>query len=231
MLPAAYLLSLLGNVDYVWWSFPIAEIMSANRKRCYVVDDATYLMQLDNFARAKETGYGKFTDMAVAFQQLLQRASWTSEDTNVYFLMHPDTDEYGREKPKTIGKMLDEKLCVEGLFPIVIDARVQQGENKGIVADGVAIEGTVLLKNDGILPLQKGEKICLFGRGAGEFIFGGGGSGNVLSDVRISLADALRAAAKKGEIRLFEPLITEAEAAHDILYKGQNVGKVVLKVK
>jgi hypothetical protein len=107
----------------------IAEIMAANRRRCYVIDDATYLMQLDNFARAKETGYGKFTDMAVSFQQLLQRASWTNEDTNVYFLMHPDTDDMGREKPKTIGKMLDEKLCVEGLFPIVIDARVVQGED------------------------------------------------------------------------------------------------------
>ena len=107
----------------------IADVMAANRRRAYVIDDATYLMQFDNFARAKETGYGKFTDMAVSFQQLLQRASWTSEDTNVYFLMHPDTDEYGREKPKTIGKMLDEKLCVEGLFPIVIDARVQQGED------------------------------------------------------------------------------------------------------
>lgn len=107
----------------------IAEILAANRRRCYVIDDATYLMQLDNFARAKETGYQKFTDMAVAFQQLLQRASWTSEDTNVFFLMHPDTDEMGREKPKTIGKMLDEKLCVEGLFPIVIDARVSQGED------------------------------------------------------------------------------------------------------
>lgn len=107
----------------------IMEIMAANRRRCYVIDDATYLMQLDNFARAKEVGYQKFTDMAVAFQQLLQRASWTSEDTNVFFLMHPDTDEMGREKPKTIGRMLDEKLCVEGLFPIVIDARVQQGED------------------------------------------------------------------------------------------------------
>jgi len=107
----------------------IADILAANRRRCYVIDDATYLMQLDNFARAKEAGYQKFTDMAVAFQQLLQRASWTDDDTNVFFLMHPDTDEMGREKPKTIGKMLDEKLCVEGLFPIVIDARVQQGED------------------------------------------------------------------------------------------------------
>lgn len=107
----------------------IMDVIAANKRRCYVIDDATYLMQFDNFSRARETGYGKFTDMAVAFQQLLQRASWTSGDTNVYFLMHPDTDNMGREKPKTIGKMLDEKLCVEGLFPIVIDARVIQGED------------------------------------------------------------------------------------------------------
>ena len=107
----------------------IADVIAANRRRAYVIDDATYLMQFDNFARAKETGYGKFTDMAVSFQLLLRAASWTDGDTNVYFLMHPDVDEYGREKPKTIGKMLDEKLCVEGLFPIVIDARVIQGED------------------------------------------------------------------------------------------------------
>ena len=29
LVPAAWLLSLLGNVNYVWWAFPIAEIMSA----------------------------------------------------------------------------------------------------------------------------------------------------------------------------------------------------------
>lgn len=107
----------------------IADVIAANRRRAYVIDDATYLMQFDNFARAKETGYGKFTDMAVSFQQLLRAASWTDEDTNVYFLMHPDENDMGGEKPKTIGKMLDEKLCVEGLFPIVIDARVVQGED------------------------------------------------------------------------------------------------------
>ena len=107
----------------------IAEILAANKRRCYVIDDATYLMQFDNFARAKETGFAKYVDMAVSFQQLLQRAAWTNEDTNVYFLMHPDVSDMGVEKPKTIGKLLDEKLCVEGLFPIVIDARVVQGED------------------------------------------------------------------------------------------------------
>lgn len=132
----------------------IADVLAANRRRAYVIDDATYLMQFDNFARAKETGYGKFTDMAVSFQQLLRAASWTDEDTNVYFLMHPDADEQGHERPKTIGRMLDEKLCVEGLFPIVIDARVTQGE------DGrprhvfvTANDGTNLAKApDGMLP-------------------------------------------------------------------------------
>ena len=103
--------------------------MHRNTKRCYVIDDATYLMEFDNFARAKEVGYGKFTDMAVAFQVLLTTATATSDDTNVFFMMHPDYDDSGHEKPKTIGRMLDEKLCVEGLFTIVIDSATVAGED------------------------------------------------------------------------------------------------------
>ncbi|MBR5294978.1 MAG: glycoside hydrolase family 3 protein, partial [Clostridia bacterium] len=79
------------------------------------------------------------------------------------------------------------------------------------VAKKAATDGIVLLKNDGTLPLKKGEKVCLFGRATGEFIFGGGGSGNVLSDVKVSLADALKKADEKGEISLFRPLIEEGE--------------------
>ena len=73
----------------------------------------------------------------------------------------------------------------------------------------VAVEGTVLLKNDGTLPLQPGAKLCLFGNGAGRgpgFLFGGGGSGRVHTDHKISLADALEASAQKGEIGFFSPL-------------------------
>ncbi|MBQ2254374.1 MAG: glycoside hydrolase family 3 C-terminal domain-containing protein, partial [Clostridia bacterium] len=55
-------------------------------------------------------------------------------------------------------------------------------------------------------------KVCLFGRGAGEYIFGGGGSGSVTTDIKVSLADAMKKAAKAGEIELFLPLIEEAEA-------------------
>lgn len=76
------------------------------------------------------------------------------------------------------------------------------------VAEDTATEGTVLLKNDGTLPLKPGAKICLFGRGAGGFLFGGGGSGNVHTQPKISLADGLRTAAQAGQIEFFEPLVT-----------------------
>jgi hypothetical protein len=41
---------------------------------------------------------------------------------NVYFFMHEDKNDIGDVKPKTIGRMLDEKVCVEGLFTIVLRA-------------------------------------------------------------------------------------------------------------
>lgn len=105
----------------------IIESLRANKLRAYAVDDSTYLMQFANFARAKETGYGKFTDFAVDFERMLETAMATDENTIVYILHHPDTDERGNVKPKTIGKMLDEKLCIEGLFPIVIGCEVHDG--------------------------------------------------------------------------------------------------------
>ncbi len=68
-------------------------------------------------------------------------------------------------------------------------------------------EGTVLLKNDGTLPLPQGSRICLFGLGAGEFLFGGGGSGRVFTDRKITLAQGLSQAADQGKIQFFAPLV------------------------
>ena len=106
----------------------IHRVLSENKSHAYVVDDANYLMAFENFAKARMSGYGKFTDMAVNFEQLLEAANPTDSDTIVYFMMHPDYDEAGRMKPKTIGKMLDNQLTVEGMFPIVLLAeRDDQG--------------------------------------------------------------------------------------------------------
>lgn len=106
----------------------IMQALPRGKMRAYVIDDANYLMAFQNFAMARQSGYGKFTEMAVNFEQLLEAANATDDDTIVYFMMHPDTDEAGRLKPKSIGKMLDNQLTIEGMFPIVLlSERDEQG--------------------------------------------------------------------------------------------------------
>lgn len=107
----------------------IAATLAKNDFRAYAVDDSTYLMQFDNFARANDSGYQKFTDIAVSFERLLEAAMATDENTVVYFLHHPDEDERGNVRPKSVGKMLNEKLCIEGLFPIVLNCEVRDGRH------------------------------------------------------------------------------------------------------
>jgi hypothetical protein len=86
-----------------------------------VIDDSQYLLVNELFDRAYEKGYDKFTSMAAKFRDLIHSVNeLEDEDKIVYFLHHSEADTDGREKTKTIGKMLDEKLTVEGCFDIVI---------------------------------------------------------------------------------------------------------------
>ena len=81
-------------------------------------------MTFSAFSRAKETGYGKFTDIALEYYNLIQTIiNDTTPDTLVYLLQHIDTTDDGRIKAKTVGKMLDNQLTVEGMFAIVLLAR------------------------------------------------------------------------------------------------------------
>ena len=105
----------------------IYDALRANASKAYVIDDSTYLMQLDNFAHAKEKGYDKFVTMALSFQTLLKAAAETDEDTTVWFLHHPQFGEDGASKPQTIGKMLDNQLCIEGLFDIILETAIVDG--------------------------------------------------------------------------------------------------------
>jgi hypothetical protein len=95
--------------------------LSAPKLKRYAIDDSQYLLCFDMFGKAKETGYQKFTDMALNFYNLIQFViNRTPPDVIVYFLHHTETTAEGKIKAKTIGKMLDEKLTVEGLFSIVL---------------------------------------------------------------------------------------------------------------
>lgn len=95
----------------------------------YVVDDAQYLMAFESFDKVNEVGYGKFTTMAKNYEDMLRVIQEdTPPDTIVYIMQHIDTDENGKIRAKTLGKMLTQQLCVEGLFSIVL--LTQADENK-----------------------------------------------------------------------------------------------------
>lgn len=102
----------------------IKKALAKATRKAYAIDDSQYLLAFEFFDRAKETGYGKFTDMALNFRNLIQFViERTPPDCIVYFLHHTELAADGTIKAKTIGKMLDEKLTVEGLFSIVLLCR------------------------------------------------------------------------------------------------------------
>ena len=93
----------------------------------YVVDDAQYLMAFESFEKINETGYTKFSAMAKNYEDMLRTIQEdTPPDTIVYIMQHIDKDEDGNIKAKTLGKMLDQQLTIEGLFSIVLLAKAEE---------------------------------------------------------------------------------------------------------
>lgn len=116
----------------------IKQKMLKSEKKAFVIDDSQYLLAFASFDKAKETGYGKFTDMAVDFRGLIDFViTRLPADVVVYFLHHIEVTETGKIKAKTIGKMLDNQLTVEGLFSIVLLTAVDGETHKFITqSDG-----------------------------------------------------------------------------------------------
>ena len=116
----------LNRADNVSYN-TIMQNMSKKKFRCYVIDDSQYLLAFELFGRVAEKTYDKFTEMAVHFYDLIQFViRQMPTDSIVYFLHHTD-DIDGKVKAKTVGKMLNEKLTVEGLFSIVLMAKNLDG--------------------------------------------------------------------------------------------------------
>ena len=100
----------------------ITASIAQSKKKAFVIDDSQYLMCFESFARAKDAGFNKFTDIALHFYNLVQFIiKQTPPDVIVYFLHHTETDtNTSKTKAKTMGKMLDNQLTLEGLFSIVL---------------------------------------------------------------------------------------------------------------
>ena len=106
----------------------ILKSMQETSKPIIVIDDAQYLMANEFMRRATERGYDKFTEIAQNFWNLVNKVKELPKHQIVYFLAHIERDQNGNEKIKTIGKLLDEKITVEGMFTIVLKTNVNDGE-------------------------------------------------------------------------------------------------------
>ena len=112
-----------------------------------VIADAGYL--ITNFFMRNHSTKGKGNDvfglynqMADDFWRLIQDTviNELPPDKIVYIIMHEDTDDYGNIKAKTIGKLLDEKVCIEGQCTVVLRCVNNMTEHKFITqSDGSAI--------------------------------------------------------------------------------------------
>ncbi len=94
-----------------------------------VIDDFQYLMSKEFMDRSMEKGYDKFTEIGFKAYDVIETASQLRSDLNVFFLSHEEVSEStGKKTLKTIGKMLDDKIRLEGLFTIVLFSKYDDGE-------------------------------------------------------------------------------------------------------
>lgn len=114
-----------GNVYVTDDSATIVHAMGATKKPIIIVDDFQYILANEFMRRVtdNETGNGafaKYNEIARKAWDIFMQASNLAEGKRVYILSHTSTDEIGKTKIKTIGKLLDEKIVLEGLVTIVL---------------------------------------------------------------------------------------------------------------
>ena len=109
-------------------------ILKNAKSKVIVIDDAGYLMTNQFMRGHSSTGKGNeifafYNAIADSFWKLIQYVIHTiPPEKTVYFMMHEDKNELGDAKPKSIGKMLDEKVCIEGMFTIVLRSCLDDGK-------------------------------------------------------------------------------------------------------
>lgn len=99
-------------------------------KKVFVIDDSQYLMSFELFDKVSQNGYEKFTQLAANFKALIDYVNRNlPPDVIVYFLHHAEMVGEFKQKAKTVGKMLDNQLTLEGMFSIVLFCVAEQGEH------------------------------------------------------------------------------------------------------
>jgi len=124
----AYVTQAGGNMIVCDDSAKIVALMHKTKRPVIVIDDYQYILANEYMRRTDERGYDKFTDIGRHAWDIMCAASSMPDHVRVYILSHTETSEAGRVKAKTIGKMLDEKITLEGMFSIVMRTCIINGQ-------------------------------------------------------------------------------------------------------
>lgn len=108
----------------------ILKCLAKTTKNSIIIDDAGYLivnmfMKGHSNAGTGNAVFGFYNKVGDSFWNLVESVKSLPENKIVYFIMHEDKNDFGDIKPKTIGKILDEKVCLEGMFTIVLRSVVE----------------------------------------------------------------------------------------------------------
>ena len=105
----------------------ILKAIANTTKKTIVIDDANYLITNEFMNKSSIKGFDKYNEMGNNFFNLINGIKNIEGGKTVYLIMHEDTDENGNVKPKTIGKLLDDKVNIQGMFTICIRAMYDNG--------------------------------------------------------------------------------------------------------
>lgn len=142
----------------------VMKCLAQSKAKNNVIDDAGYLITNMFMAKHSSAGAGNgvftlYNQIGDHFWNLIQYIVKLPEDKIVYVIMHEDTNDFGQIKPKTIGKLLDEKVCIEGMFTIVLRCIEESGKHLFVTqsADGavskspIGMFDTLTIDNDLLL--------------------------------------------------------------------------------
>lgn len=113
-----------GNIVVRDGAAEIIDLMHRTQRDVIVLDDYQYVLANEFMRRTDERGFDKFTEIGKHAWEIIRAAADLPEHKRVYVLSHTETTDAGRVKAKTIGRMLDEKITLEGMFSIVLRTAV-----------------------------------------------------------------------------------------------------------
>jgi len=108
--------------------------VKSTKRNIVVIDDSNYVMT-NMFMRDHAAGGGGnavftlYNNIGDKFWGMIEAIRKLPDDKRVYVMMHEEQNDFGAVRPKTIGRMIDEKVCLEGMFTVCLRCIVSNGKH------------------------------------------------------------------------------------------------------